>query len=85
MRKNPTNSDKIIWDYEQAERHKNKPKRTIPFDQETFDLGKLWFQSGKSLEEAHKEMQNNIHFINGFKHGERLEKISKMNSQHRSR
>lgn len=76
-----TNVNHVIWDYEKQKREEKKIKTTIPFNQEIFDLGKAWFQSGKTLEEAREEMQKNLHFINGYKHGARLQKIAKLDAE----
>lgn len=85
MRKKPTTADRIMWDYEQEKREKNKPKRNIPYDPETYALGKEWSMSGKKLEEAPETMRNNFNFVNGFNHGERLKMIAEMDSAPKTR
>lgn len=83
MRKNPTTADRIMWDYVQEKREKNRPKRNIPYDPEVYALGKDWSQTGKLLDEAPEQMRNNFNFVNGFNHGERLKMIEKLDSKTR--
>ena len=60
-------------------------QNTRDFDKNLFDKGKLWFDSGLSLEDADEKLKNDISFVKGFNHGARLDYINKMDNPSKKR
>ena len=48
---------------------------TRNFDQNLFNKGEEWYNSGLSLESADPELKNNLSFIKGFNRGVRINTI----------
>ena len=70
----------VIYHEIEKSNKKNTPSatQTVPYDKNLYNRGMEWYNSGLSLEEASPEDRNNIHFVNGYKRGERLALIDKM-------
>ena len=55
------------------------------FEQDKYDKGVEWYNSGLGIEDAPVELQNNRSFVNGFKRGHRLALIEELTSKNKTR
>ncbi len=65
------------------EKYLNTLQNTRDFSYEKFNQGKLWFESGLSLEDADEALRNNMAFIKGYNHGKRLDFINSTSKKSR--
>ena len=57
----------------------------VSFEQDKYDKGLEWYNSGLGIEDAPVELQNNRSFVDGFKRGHRLALIEELTSKNKSR